>query len=85
MKQMDSEAIVKAIELILLALFVPGDKPEHAANDYSLQLAQAVAARSVASKGHGCTMFAMQKAGVSSFAVARALRAGVLRAVEVGS
>lgn len=83
MKQMDSEKLALAIDLILSALFVPGKKP--ADDDESLGIAYAIADRCVASTGHGCALRAFQKAGISSFIIARALRAGVLRAVEVGS
>ena len=80
---MDSESLAKAIELILLALFVPGEQPT--SDDESMQIAHAIAARAVAATGSGCAMRVFQKAGVSSLVVARALRTGVLRAVEVDS
>lgn len=83
MKNIDPQTLAKAIDLILSALFVPGDKPPK--DDESLGTAHAIAVRYYASTGHGCALRVFQKAGISSFIVARALRTGVLRAVQVGS
>ena len=81
---MDSESLAKAIDLILSALFVPGESaPPN--GDESLQIVHAIAARGLVSTGHGCALRAFQKAGFSSAIIARALRAGVLQAVEVDS
>jgi hypothetical protein len=84
MKRLDSETLAAAMDLILSALFVPGNV-EPSDDDESIQIAHTIASRAVASTGHGCALRVFQKAGISSGIIARGLRTGVLQAVQVGS
>lgn len=88
MNKLDSATVAAAIELVLSARFVPGQRvADEQSDDDSISmlgLTRAIAARQLAATGAGAgaRMRVFQKAGISSGVVAQALRAGVLVAVQ---
>lgn len=69
--------VAEAIEIVLGARFVPGEKPT--ADEAGLDLCHAFAVRFCEGTGSALQLRTFQKVGVSSSTVAWALRAGVLR------